>query len=126
MKAIRIIVDGRHARYNPAPDQRKKNESASAFLTRIASEVGGEVVEESAIQYPASPYRLLKTAIIERMTDAELDEFEAAMAQAPTRQRLMWANCLQVESSDAFFPALSGAMGEAFGQTRAAEILAAE
>jgi hypothetical protein len=70
------------------------------------------------------PFDLYKTTIYERMTDAELETFDASMRAAPLRDRLMWSDCVTVNSYSPYFAALSAAMLAAFGAERTAAILA--
>jgi len=69
-------------------------------------------------------FDLYKTVIYERMTDAELETFDASMRAAPLRDRLMWNDCVTVNSANPYFAALSAAMLAAFGVERASVILA--
>lgn len=74
----------------------------------------------------AKPYALFKTTIISRMTDAEVDAFDAALTGASARQRRMWTDCQMVESGSPFFAVLHTQLAEAFTEDRADAILARE
>lgn len=66
---------------------------------------------------------LFKTEIYSRMTDEELEAFEAALAVAPVRLRLMWRDCNSVEVESPLFPMLRQQLTEGFSEARAAAIL---
>lgn len=66
---------------------------------------------------------LYKTEIIERMTDAELEVFDAELSAAPLRKRLMWRDCVTVLATSPLFAELRGGMTVSFGAERAEAIL---
>lgn len=68
-------------------------------------------------------YVLLKSTIINRLSDAELAAAEAARDAAPLRHRVLWRDIIQLELPDA---RLEGFFSQLFGEARAAEILAPE
>ena len=75
---------------------------------------------------PDPPYELYKTDVISRLTDTELDLFEAQLQGSTTRERRMWADCTRLVSSDPYFDALKAGFVTAFGVPRATAILAKE
>lgn len=75
---------------------------------------------------PAPRTSLYKTEIYSRMTDQELDRFDREIESAPTRIRLMWRDCLEVQADSNLFPLLQAQMTEEFGKDRTAEILSLE
>lgn len=72
-----------------------------------------------------APYGILKMDIVSRMTDSELDRFDAALTSAPTRARRMWTDCHEVRSDSDFFAGLRQQFTAAFDADRATAILAA-
>lgn len=80
--------------------------------------------QEAAANLPPPVYGVYKTTIISRMSDDELAAFKAGMDAAPLRQQMMWNDCQSVQSDSPLFPVLQAAFAGAFGEARAAEILA--
>lgn len=66
---------------------------------------------------------LSKSDIIDRMTDAELEDFSQALGSASIRLRMMWDNCIQVEAASSLFPLLRQQFVVTWGDVRAAAIL---
>lgn len=71
-------------------------------------------------------YRLYKTTIWSRLTDAELQSVVDAMAAQPLRLRMMWNDAITVESDSEFFGVLNQFVTAVLGASRAAEVLAPE
>ena len=83
-----------------------------------------EITGSWPLPEPEQPFSLYKTTIYERMTDAELSTFDTAMQAAPLRERLVWRDCVTVNSDSPHFGQLQAAMQAAFGTERTAIILA--
>jgi hypothetical protein len=75
-------------------------------------------------ELPPQPYTIYKTDVVSRMTDTELEQFDAALTAAPLRQRRMWTDCQALESSSEYFGGLTTQFTAAFGADRAKVILA--
>ena len=68
------------------------------------------------------PRSLLKTTIIGRCTDEELDDFNTWLTTSATlRQRMRWDNSVEINSADTEVRAVLTAL---FGEPRMLEILA--
>lgn len=68
--------------------------------------------------------RLAKAEIWRRLTDAEADTLDGALAAAPTRLRRIFDAAQYIDAADADYPALRYGIVAALGEARAAEILA--
>ena len=75
---------------------------------------------------PAPAYSIYKTDVVSRMTDDELDKFDAGLTAATTRERRMWTDCTQIQSDSPYFTALQQQFAAAFGTGRATTLLAAD
>lgn len=71
---------------------------------------------------PALRWRVLKSTLIERMTDGELASYLALIATLPPRDRARWDAIRYVASDDAQVTAAGAALG--WTTTRVAELLA--
>lgn len=69
-------------------------------------------------------YEISKVEIIRRMTTAEATSAELLIASADAKFRLMWSSANIIRSDDEWFPILQAALAGAFGEERAAQLLA--
>lgn len=69
-------------------------------------------------------YEISKVEIIRRMTTAEATSAELLIASADAKFRLMWSSANIIRSDDEWFPLLNAALAGAFGEERAAQLLA--
>ena len=74
---------------------------------------------------PAPLVRTYKSDVWRRCTDAEAARLDAALQAAPVRLRRLWDDCTILEHEAADFDELRDGMVAAFGEDRAAELLAA-
>lgn len=73
---------------------------------------------------PDAPYLLYKSTFIRRLSGDEAETMEAVLAAADARLRLLFNSVEYFVSNDELFGTLISAVGEALGETRAAELLA--
>lgn len=73
---------------------------------------------------PTHIYEISKVEIIRRMTTAEATSAELLIASADAKFRLMWSSANIIRSDDEWFPVLNAALAGAFGEERAAQLLA--
>lgn len=73
---------------------------------------------------PKPPYEISKVEIIRRMTTAEATSAELLIASADAKFRLMWSSANIIRSDDEWFTILQAALAGAFGEERAAQLLA--
>lgn len=73
---------------------------------------------------PKPPYEISKVEIIRRMTTAEATSAELLIASADAKFRLMWSSANIISSADEWFPVLQADLAGAFGEERAAQLLA--
>lgn len=84
--------------------------------------IGMEAYEQATP--PVEPKtKVYKSDIWRRMTDAEADIADAALNSQSARLRRLWADSGYLLTTDELFPLVAGALGQAFGAARAAEIL---
>lgn len=69
-------------------------------------------------------YEISKVEIIRRMTTEEATSAELLIASADAKFRLMWSSANIIRSDDEWFPILQAALAGAFGEERAAQLLA--
>ena len=74
----------------------------------------------------STAYRLYKSTLIRRLNETEAVTLTALLDAASTKSKMLWAASEWLGSDDPLFLTLSGAIGQALGASRAAEILAAE
>lgn len=82
------------------------------------------VLIEPYVAPPASPARIAKNAIWERATDAEAEVMEQMLSAQPVRIRRIYEGATHISADHELFALLSGALTQAFGEERAAELLA--
>ncbi len=70
------------------------------------------------------PYRITKLQIIDRMTDAQLDAFDADMEKVPKRMKRSWEVAQDIDSKHPLFAQLKQAMTAKWGAAEAERILA--
>lgn len=73
---------------------------------------------------PPPPRRIAKADIWRRATDAEAVTLDALLSAQPVRLRRMWADAQFLSTDDGLFPTVQAALVQAFGASRAAELLA--
>lgn len=88
--------------------------------------VSWSVVEASSLPIVEikNIYEISKVEIIRRMTTAEATSAELLIASADAKFRLMWSSANIIRSDDEWFPILNAALAGAFGEERAAKLLA--
>lgn len=86
---------------------------------RTAEELAAAVAE-----HHAKDRFTYKTDIWKRVTEQEAEALDEALKAAPAKQRRMWEDSLSVEHSSDYYLLLKTQMVEAFGESRAGEILA--
>ncbi|WP_336812228.1 hypothetical protein [Bosea sp. MMO-172] len=70
------------------------------------------------------PTRLFKAELWRRLTEAEADALDAALAAAPTRLRRIFEAAQYLDTADPDYPALRAGIVAALGEARADEVLA--
>ena len=75
----------------------------------------------AALSANPEPRMLRKSVINGRMTDPELEAWDAGLAAASARMRRMWDDAVEI---DAAHPTLVSVLTGAFGAQRAQELLA--
>jgi len=85
-------------------------------------ESGGVIGEYEPPAPPAT--RIFKSVIIRRLTETEAATWEAALQAAPAKMRLFFNSLEYFVSDDPDYPTLVGAMMQAFGEERTAQLLA--
>lgn len=73
---------------------------------------------------PPAYFELFKTDIIGRMTDEQVEDFDAELALQPARVRRMWADCTRVESTHPLYTLLHEQISAKYGEAEANRILA--
>lgn len=81
------------------------------------------ISEHDPARQPVIPFILTKLQITSRMSDAQLDQFDAELQAQGTRLRRAWADCQDVDSSYPLYQTLYAAMSEQWGAAEAARIL---
>lgn len=69
-------------------------------------------------------YRLYKSTLIRRLTEAEAKMLTALLDASPVKSKMLWNASEWIGSDDPLFETLEAAIGGALGAERAAEILA--
>ena len=69
-------------------------------------------------------HEISKVEIIRRMTTEEATSAELLIASADAKFRLMWSSANIIRSDDEWFPILQAELAGAFGEERAAQLLA--
>ena len=72
---------------------------------------------------PPSPRRIAKADIWRRSTDAEAVTIDYLLNSQPVRLRRMWEDAQYLSTDDDLFPNVEAALVQAFGASRAAELL---
>ncbi|WP_235925510.1 hypothetical protein [Brucella pseudintermedia] len=90
--------------------------------------VNGQVVEYSppVIEQPEPVIIVPAVALWERLTDAEAEQVEAAMATKPFRTRQIFLTANTFRSDHELWPLLEQMATDLFGEERAAELLSPE
>lgn len=78
------------------------------------------------IPAPPVPTKLYKATVWRRATDAEAAVIDAQLSAAPPRLRRLWDDSQLLDTTYPEFLALRAGFVAAFGESRAAELLAAE
>lgn len=84
---------------------------------------GGKITPYVAPAEPAN-YRLYKSTLIRRLTEAEAVTLTALLDASPVKSKMLWNASEWLGSDDPLFANLQQAIGSALGASRAAEILA--
>lgn len=98
---------------------RQPDDGPQGFL-----KAGGKIGAYVAPEAPNLPARIAKNAIWERATDAEAEAMEMMLKQQHVRVRRIYEGATHISTDHELFTLLSGAMTQAFGADRAAELLA--
>lgn len=87
--------------------------------------IDGEITPPTLVVMPGeSPSRTYKSAMFRRMTDEEFALYEQIRAGFPPRLAALFDAVEYLSSDDEFWPPLVDAANQAYGEERAAEILA--
>lgn len=101
-------------------DFRREKEFITGFL-----KAGGRISPYVAPAEPTS-YRLYKSTLIRRLTEAEAVTLTALLDASPVKSKMLWNASEWLGSDDPLFANLQQAIGSALGEERAAEILSRE
>lgn len=66
----------------------------------------------------------IKADIWRRATDAEADVMDQLLSSQPTKMRRIWEDSRFLSHADPYFQTVRGALTQAFGEARAAQLLA--
>lgn len=86
--------------------------------------LNGKVAVYSGTAAPSTTRRIEWGDLIRTMTADEVTAFDAAVSAAPARFRWLIQKTAYISTDDPDFPTLEAAFIQAFGATRAAELLA--
>jgi len=75
---------------------------------------------------PPGPYSIAKMLLWTRLSDAEAETVDAAMASQPARLRGIWNSATEVRSDSEFFATLKEFLAAVLGSERAGQILQPE
>lgn len=86
--------------------------------------VNGELIQLEILPEPDPVTITYKADIWRRATDAEAEIMDQMLNAQPIRMRRMWTDAVHLMSNDELFATIQAALTAAFGEARAAELLA--
>lgn len=93
-------------------------------LTPITEAEKDEILARKTEKPEPPQLRTLKTDVWQRCTVDEAEILDAALDQAPAKERRIWSDSLSIEHDSEYFATLKAQMESQFGEQRTAELLA--
>lgn len=91
-----------------------------------ADEIADFLADAISQPNPSKNYRLYKSTLVRRLTEAEATTLKAVLNAAPDKSQMLWAASEWLDSADPLFLTLKSAIAQALGAKRADEILGGE